>query len=83
MIGTVAAFVAGLVGAPFLTTLLYRTLPPGPTWVALAVTGVVVLFAVRRGGLLRWAAIGYVVGVLGFHAVVAWLIEGARVLDGT
>lgn len=74
MFAKVAVFVAGVVFAPVLMTSLFRLLDLDNALPALAVAAVLVLIGVLKGGLLRWAAFGLAIGVIGFEVFVVWLL---------
>lgn len=73
MIAKVLAFAGGVIVAPFLVTALFRVfetaIPVLPVTVAVVVVGVL------KGGLWRWAAAGFGVGVIGFEAVILWVLH--------
>jgi hypothetical protein len=69
----IVAAVAGFAFTQPLVVGLYRLgLDPRGVMIALAV---IVGVAVLKGGLLRWAALGVVVGFVGFHAALAWVLN--------
>lgn len=74
-----AAAVGGFVAAPAIVAFLVRIGAP-VQFVAIAVPAIV-LFGVVKGGLLRWAAIGFGVGFVGVAALIAWVLD--QNLDGT
>lgn len=77
MIGRVAAAVGGFLATQPLIVALYR-LGLDPRGVLIAVV-VLCAVGVLKGGLLRWAAFGVVIGYVGFHAALAWVLnEGWR-----
>ena len=76
MTGTLAkilAFAGGVLAAPFVVTGLFRLFET--SWPVLPVTVAIVAIGVLRGGLLRWAAAGFGVGVVGFEAFVVWVLD--------
>lgn len=68
-----AAFIAGFVLTPTLVTLLYNV-DVDPR-VVLAGVVAVLAYLLIKGGLLRWAALGVVVGYVGFQAVIVWALS--------
>lgn len=68
-----AAFIAGFVLTPTLVTLLYNV-DVDPR-VVLAGVVAVLAYLLVKGGLLRWAALGVVVGYVGFQAIVVWALS--------
>lgn len=77
MIGRVAAFVAGVLLAPAIVTGLFRVFETA--WPVLPVTIAIVVVGVLKGGLLRWFALGFGAGVVGFEALLVLALDN---LDG-
>ena len=73
MIGRIAAAVGGFLATQPLLVALYR-LGLDPRGVLVAVV-VICAIGALKGGLLRWAALGIVIGYVGFHAFVAWVLN--------
>lgn len=69
----ILAFAGGVVVAPFVVTGLFRLFET--SWPVLPVTVAIVVVGVLRGGLLRWAAAGFGVGVVGFEAFIVWVLN--------
>lgn len=74
MLAKIAAVVAGVVAAPVIMTGLFRLLDLDSALPALAIAAVIALVCVLKGGLLRWAALGFVIGVVGFEVFIVWLL---------
>ena len=73
MLAKVLAFAGGVAAAPLVFVALFRL--TDQVWPVLPVTVAIVAIGVLRGGLLRWAAAGFGVGVVGFEAVVVWALD--------
>jgi len=68
-----AAAVGGFLLAQPVTIALHRLLDD-PFYVLVA-TVVIVAVGVLKGGLLRWAALGYGIGYVGFEALIVWALD--------
>lgn len=68
-----AAAVGGFLVAQPVTVALHRLLD-NPFYVLVA-TVVIIAVGVLKGGLLRWAALGYGIGYVGFEALIVWTLD--------
>lgn len=68
-----AAAVGGFLVAQPVTVALHRLLD-NPFYVLVA-TVVIIAVGVLKGGLLRWAALGYGIGYVGFEALIVWALD--------
>lgn len=77
MIAKAAAFAGGVILAPAMVTALFRIFETA--WPVLPVTIAIVAVGVLKGGLLRWFALGFGAGVVGFEALLLFALDN---LDG-
>ncbi|HWL38098.1 MAG TPA: hypothetical protein VNQ77_18065 [Frankiaceae bacterium] len=80
MIAKIAAFVGGVILAPAIVTGLFRVFDAA--WPVLPVTIAIVVVGVLKGGLLRWFALGFGAGVVGFEALLVFALDNLDSAEG-